>query len=206
MLQLKKTVEGQFRRHQYVSHEKYIRCCNNFWRVNNNHKGVFTSMFKKIVEQVLAVHSYDTKLFVARFDLHQSNATKSSKHVSEFLRNLKNGLADSHDLTHFGYAWCREESDIIKQHYHLALFFEGHKIRSPHNLLKVVRELWLVVGGSSVHCCNYHNVHIIDEDGLGDIVFHLSYLAKVAGKMSLPSQFKAFSASRLKPKPNKLAS
>lgn len=205
MSDLDSPVRAESRRHQYVTNAEYFRYEGRYWRINNRYQGVFTPMLKRIIEQIVVLFSYDTKLFVARFDLHQSEATSSSKHVSEFLQRLKAELADSHCLKYLGYAWCREESDTIKQHYHLALLLEGHKIRSPHNLYAIVKDLWLAAGGISVHRGNYHNIHRHDEEGLGDIVYHLSYLAKKSGKVSLPSQFKAFSASRLKLKANKLS-
>lgn len=203
MSDLDSTVIAESRRHQYVTNAEYFSYKGRHWRINNRYQGVFTPMLKRIIEQIVVMFSYDTKLFVARFDLHQSSATSSSKHVSEFLLRLKAELSGSHILKYLGYAWCREESDCIKQHYHLALMLEGHKIRSPHNLHEIVRALWLASGGSSVHRGNYHNIHRDDEEGLGDIIYHLSYLAKKAGKVSLPSQFKAFSASRYKLKPSK---
>lgn len=206
MSDLDSTVIAESRRHQYVTNAEYFSYEGRYWRINNRYQGVFTPMLKRIIEQIVVMFSHDTKLFVARFDLHQSNATSSSKHVSELLKSLKAELADSHGLKYMGYAWCREESDTIKQHYHLALLLEGHKIRSPHNLHATVRDLWLSAGGSSVHRGNYHNIHRDNEEGLGDIIYHLSYLAKKAGKVSLPSQFKAFSASRLKPKQIKMVS
>lgn len=196
----------QYRKHQYTTDGEYFKYSGRHWRINNRHGGVFTSMLKRIFEQIFVMFSYDSKLFVARFDLHQNHASSSSKHISDFFQRLKSELNESHDLKYFGYAWCREESATIKQHYHIALLLEGHKIRSPHKLLNIIKNLWIQSGGSSVYRANYHNLHRDDECGIADVIFHLSYLAKVTGKSVLPSNFKAFSSSRLKSKEIKMVS
>ena len=199
-------VSVEYRKCQYATDGEYFKYSGRQWRINNKHSGVFTKMLKRIFEQIFVMFSYDTKLFVARFDLHQSVAiSSSSRHLSEFLQSLKSELRVSHGLKYFGYVWCREESETIKQHYHLALLLEGHKIRSPHNLLSIMQRLWVQSGGSSVYRANYHNLHREDYESIADVIFHLSYLAKVEGKTTLSPNFKAFSASRLKLKQSKIA-
>lgn len=151
---------------------------------------------------MLAVLSYDTKLFVCRFDLRQTHATDDSSHVSTFIEALKARLKREYGFRHIGYAWCREKVSSQTQHYHLALMLEGHKIRTTYGMEKFVTEEWIKAGGSSIHRCNYHNVTLKSEN-LMDAVQHLSYLAKVEGKEGIPSQYKAFSSSRLKPRAKK---
>jgi hypothetical protein len=191
--------DAKYRKHKYVTKKPYFRYQDEVWSINIRHGGIYTKDLKAIIDQVLAMLSYDTKVFVCRFDLHQTHATDNSSHLTKFLKELKTTLTKEFRFHQIGYAWCREKASAQAQHYHLALMLEGHLIRSTYRMEKFVLAEWIKAGGSSIHRCNYHNVTLKSEN-LMDVVEHLSYLAKVEGKTGLPSRFKAFCPSHLKPR------
>ncbi|RTR34745.1 YagK/YfjJ domain-containing protein [Shewanella atlantica] len=191
-----------YRKNKYVTKIPYFTYRDEVWQINTRHGGIYTKMLKAIIDQMLAMLSYDTKLFVCRFDLHQIHGTVDSSHLSTFIQALKARLTREYGFRHIGYAWCREKASAQAQHYHLALMLEGHKIRTTYRMAKLVLAEWIKAGGSSIHRCNYHNV-TLQSESLMDAVLHLSYLAKVEGKSGIPSRYKAFSPSRLKARTQK---
>jgi len=191
--------DAKYRKHKYVTKNSYFKYRGQVWPINVRHGGIYTKDLKAIIDQMLAMLSYDTKLFVCRFDLHQTHATDDSSHLTKFLKELKATLTKEFGFSHIGYAWCREKASAQAQHYHLAMMLEGHLIRSTYRMVKFVRAEWIKAGGSSTHRCNYHNV-TLQSERLMDAVEHLSYLAKVEGKAGLDSRFKAFCPSHLKPR------
>ncbi len=191
--------DAKYRKHKYVTKNSYFRYRGQVWPINIRHGGIYTKDLKAIIDQMLALLSYDTKLFVCRFDLHQTHATDDSSHLSKFLQALKDTLTKEFRFSQIGYVWCREKVSSQAQHYHLAMLLEGHKIRATYRIEKFVLAAWIKAGGSTIHRCNYHNVTLQSEK-LMDAVEHLSYLAKVEGKAGLDSRYKAFSSSRLKPR------
>jgi hypothetical protein len=193
---------AEYRINKYVTKMPYFRYRDEAWPINVRHGGIYTEDLKAIINQMMAMLSYDTKLFVCRFDLRQRHATDDSSHLSTFIEALKARLKREYGFRHIGHAWCREKVSSQAQHYHLALMLEGHKIRTTYGMGKFVTEEWIKAGGSTIHRANYHNVTLKSEN-LMDAVQHLSYLAKVEGKEGIPSQYKAFSPSRLKPRAKK---
>lgn len=190
--------DAKYRKHKYVTKKPYFKYRGQVWPINIRHGGIYTDDLKAMIDQLLAMLSYDVKVFVCRFDLHQKHATDDSSHLSSFMLALKGTLKKEFRFRQIGYAWCREKVSSQAQHYHLVLMLEGHLIRSTYRMAKFVKAEWIKAGGSSIHRCNYHNV-TLQSERLMDAVEHLSYLAKVEGKVGLESKYKAFSSSRLKP-------
>ncbi len=189
----------KYRKHKYVTKSSYFKYRGQIWSINAGHGGIYTKDLKAIIDQVMAMFSYDAKVFLCRFDLHQTHATDNSSHLSTFIEALKARLTRKFAFHHIGYAWCREKVSAQAQHYHLAMMLEGHQIQDTYVMEKFVKEEWIKAGGSSIHRCNYHNVTLQSEN-LMDAVEHFSYLAKVEGKTGLPSRFKSFCPSHLKPR------
>ena len=73
---------------KHISYCQVITHSGETWIVNSKGSGLYTHFLKKMLDQVSAMFSYHNKLFLLRFDLHQPEATPTSKHLTEFLKSL----------------------------------------------------------------------------------------------------------------------
>jgi|GEM_PF-5552866 len=98
--------DAEYRKNKYVTKKPYFRYRGEVWSFNIRHGGIDTKMLKAILDQTLAMLSYDTKVFVCRYDLHQKYATDDSSHLGKFLQALKDTLTREYRFRQIGYVWC----------------------------------------------------------------------------------------------------
>ena len=106
----------------------------------------------------------------------------------------------TYQARHIGFVWARERETTKQQHYHFALWIDGNKIQHPKRLLAHIMQTWEAIDPSN-HSMPYIKkpfYFVNDNQGLGDVVYRLSYLAKTRGKGYRPEQVKDYSTSRLK--------
>jgi len=99
-----------------------------------------------------------------------------------------------------GFVWAREQEKAKKQHYHLAIFIDGVKIRHSKRLLEVITQKWDESDPRNHHKPVVKNPYyfIDNEKVFKKAIYRLSYLAKTRGKGYRPAQSKDYSTSRLK--------
>ena len=166
--------------------------------INAKKSGIYPQQLHAIIDQLDVCVAMWRRVFVLRIDLHQSHYTETSSMITRFRKNLSRRLERQYGITEIGYTWVREQEKAKHQHYHLAFFLDGDKIRHPATLNKIISDTWQKLKTSNtvhhpVHCYYYIN----DEQAKAQVVYRLSYLAKARGKGYRTAQAKDYSTSRL---------
>ncbi len=153
-----------------------------------------------MLSQIEAMLSHHNKVFLLRFDLHQTEYTKTSQHVSKFFKLYCESLKKKYNLKRVGFAWAREQEKAEQQHYHCFILVDGNKVKAPHKLTETAKWYWeMLYDGSlcwpEVRC--FHRLTRNNKETLEVAIYHISYLAKGRGKGYKPAQAKNFGASRI---------
>ncbi len=185
----------------YISHSQIVEFMGQCFEVNAAGSGLYTQPLKRMLGQIEAMLSYHNKVFLLRFDLHQTEYTNTSADVSMFFKRYLQSIKKSYNLQRVGFAWAREQERAKSQHYHCFVLVDGNKVRAPHKLTEAVRWYWEVLHDGTIHwpesrCC--YQLTRNDWDTLQAAIYHISYLAKGRGKGYKPDQSKNFGGSRLK--------
>ena len=186
-----KTLEGEF------SYD------GSSYKINNNHgkSGLYVEILESIIDQFHIALINWKRVLVVRFELHQPDTTRDSKQVANFLKRLKTRLKREYGFDQIGHTWARENHDkALPQHYHCALFLDGHRVRHPSRINEFIRYAWLYpIGDCSMGKIERAYYFVNDENVAKKAIYRLSYLAKTRGKGMRENQAKDFQCSRLKP-------
>lgn len=170
------------------------------YEVNVTGSGVYREIMRSIIEQLetgLAIHG---RLMVVRFDLHSDGFQAGNEEIIAFRKRIMTWIERTYKTGSIGFVWVRERETTKQQHYHFALWIDGNKIQHPKKLLAHIMKKWEEIDPSS-HSMPYIKkpfYFIENSEGLGDVVYRLSYMAKTRGKGYRPEQVKDYSHSRLK--------
>lgn len=169
------------------------------YRVNPEKSGLYVETMKSIIDQFELAASLWRRVFVLRFDLHQSFYTDDNKLVSKFINRLSMKLKREYSFNKIGFCWAREQERAKAQHYHCVLFLDGRKIRHSSRVRTFIKESWeSPVGGFHVPHIS-RPFYIGKREEIADkVIYRISYLAKVRGKGYRPPQTKDFQCSRLR--------
>ncbi|MEY8201372.1 MAG: inovirus-type Gp2 protein [Colwellia sp.] len=187
----------------HISHCQVISHGGETWFVNAKGSGLFTHTLKQMLDQINAMFSYHNKLFLLRFDLHQLEATPTSKHVSKFLKGILDKIKRSYKLKRSVHAWAREIESAEQQHYHCFIVLDGNKVQGPGLITSLIRQDWKFYCDGSIHWPSkrcYYQISRNDRALTQEAIYHVSYLAKSRGKGFKPPQSKNFGVSQLEPK------
>jgi len=189
---------------KYSTTSQYLTVNNEIWSINAgfSKKGeplaIYTKQLKAIINQLNVMTRLYSKVFVVRFDLHLKEYTKSNEQISRFSKLLLSRLKSKFKLNAIGYAWCREQGNAKQQHYHMAIFLEGRKLRGTFSLFPIIQDTWWFVKGGHMVKVNYRMVFRGDFESRQEVIYHLSYLAKMNTKGNRAIQTKDYACSRLK--------
>lgn len=143
---------------------------------------------------------YSKVLFI-RLDFKVFEYSKDNSQMVKFIKNLKKKLLRSYGIKNVGYIWCREQERAKKQHYHLCLFLNGHKIRVPFKLIRWIEEYHerrdLPKPYTPKNC--YTMITRRDATSRDLAFFRASYLAKPRGKGYAGQSYRNYSSSQFKP-------
>ena len=161
--------------------------------------GVYVEIIQRFVEQLDIAISIHKRLLVHRVDLHTTYYSPNNKIISRFMNRVKQWIGRNYGIDNIGYLWVREQERAKHQHYHLVLLLDGDKIRHPKRLNELIKEKWLPHGHMPViprpyYFINKHN----HQEKRGDVIYRVSYLAKIRGKGYRDPQAKDYQASRLR--------
>ena len=163
--------------------------------------GIYKEMMQRIVEQLSIAMALHKRLFVVRFDLHSHafDPGFNNERVSLFRKAIIQWIERNYSTKGVGFVWAREQERSKHQHYHLALFIDGDKVRHSKKILEAIKEKWELGDPDNHMPVIPKPYHFIDNDeAFADAVYRLSYLAKERGKGYRPDQAKDYSTSRLK--------
>ena len=192
MSKRKRALKAVFRKHYFFN--------DNLWRVNARKSGIYTEMFKPMMEQLFTMRQHHNKLLVVRFDLHQSHATENSDHVSRFMDKLKKRVIRKYKLCRVGYIWVREQEKSKHQHYHLVLMIDGNKEQFPDDILKIAEQIWHDQNMGYTFSIPPNPYYYFKRNDIGKlkmVIWRISYLAKGRGKGYRLPQVKDYSTSRI---------
>lgn len=184
----------------------------NWWYVNAKTSGINASLMGAILNQLLAIQSYHSKVIVIRIDLRLASGvdecereayTEGNKLVTIFNRRFHKWLRRQYGFKRIGFFWCREHEKAKSQHYHYALMLDGSKVGYPKRINEKAISIWGNLSGSCyIPKTPFYTIQRDDDESRQSAIWRLSYLAKKRGKGYKKAQTKNYGASRIKPKPN----
>ena len=190
-----KTKRKQGKRYGHVTHQPVYCYQGKDYPINTKvASGCYTQPLREIIQRIVeAVARYRRVLFV-RLDLSMGEEAATSERLSAFLK-LASRYVRREYQTRLEYVWCRELETAKHQHYHLALFIDGDKLRHPARLYEELAEIWQRKGGRlSIPENGYL---MTDDHNITEVVKRVSYLTKERGKGYRPNGARDFGYSRL---------
>jgi len=161
--------------------------------------GCYLAILKPIKQQLDAMLSHYSKVLMVRLDLHVCEYSGDNKKISYLMKKLKKSLNQKYGMKHVGYSWVRELETSDRQHYHLALLLNGHKIRYPQKIIKWIEQFWQNRGEpkpfTPKNC--YTMIYWGDHESYKKAFFRMSYFAKERGKGHKDLAANNYSTSRL---------
>jgi hypothetical protein len=181
----------------YISHSKVITIGETY-TIYSKGSGYYTNIMKSIIGQVDSFLSHHSKVHILHFDLRQYENTLNNNRMTVFKRRLFKRLRSKYHFLRIGYIWCREQETSDYPHYHYALLLDGHKIQHPKNIWPLVKSVWETMDGSPYLPKNcYYNINRGNHKEIQEVIYRLSYFAKVKGKDKAEASTNNFSTSRI---------
>ena len=169
-------------------------------KINSSEQlGVYPLIIEKFVIELDKMIARYKRVFVLRFDLHLRQYCDDNKQITTFIKAQVQRIKRKYKTKYVGYVWVREVERSKIQHYHCAFFIDGDKIRNSFALNQQIKAKWYKNGHRSVvpkpyYFLDKHNM----KEAREEVIYRLSYLAKVRGKGYRSAQAKDYSTSRLK--------
>jgi len=162
--------------------------------------GLYAPILHKIIGQYQIALEKWRRVFVLRVELHLSHETDNNRVVSLFMKRLNKQLKQKYGFKDIGYAWAREYHGKGKgQHYHLALFLDGNRVRHSAKINEIIKASWeRPLGGYHLGYIKRPFYFVTNEEIEQRAIYRLSYLAKTRGKGERPPQTKDYQCSRMK--------
>ena len=135
-------------------------------------------ILNKIFTLTEAMLSHYQRVFVVRIDLHMKEYSADNKILSDFLRVHNKKLAKEYGCI-VGQLAVREQGTSDQQHYHLALFLNGGKIKHSGKLVRELTKLWKAhCGGFVPFKTSAYMMLRGDKASIDPAIYRLSYLTK----------------------------
>ena len=167
-------------------------------------EGFYTKILYQSIQQVESMLSHHQRVFLYRFDLHCKSYSHSNTVLSKFISKLKYWVMTNYGTLRLGYIWVREHNPPTPaQHYHLAIMIDGSKVDTPYLISRKIGALW--TGKSYFPASAYYRMKRNNYQSIQDAIYRISYLAKVATKSAKKKTTNAYSCSRIKLHPTKIA-
>lgn len=166
-------------------------------------QGCYVEILEKMHEQLQAMQSHHSKVLVMLAIFHVNDYTETNELFSRFMRKLVKILKNGYGFKRVGYLWVREHGQGEAQHYHLALFLDGNKVRRSNEVFDMCVNIW--EGWNQPRPAfpskrSYYMLKRNDDKIYREAFYHLSYLSKTRTKEYRPKSTNDYSTSRLKPK------
>jgi hypothetical protein len=161
-------------------------------------KGLNQRVLNQLTSLIEKSLSHYSKVSILRIDLHPNNFTQDNKVISTFITKQVKRLEQEY-YCKVSYFFAREQNTSDKQHYHLALFFSGHKVNNAYKIEQTIKDEWLVHCGGTVHFVKKPLLTIErgNKKSIDPAIYRLSYLTKHYSKENNGTA-QSYSYSRLK--------
>lgn len=165
------------------------------YKSNSGHDEKAINQLCTLIEKTLSYYSVQS---IIRIDLHPDKYSDNNKVISTFLVKEIKKFKKMYDCR-VCYFFAREQSTSDKQHYHLALFFSGHKVKSAYAIEQRIKGEWKAHCNGSTHFVEkpLYLVKRGDKDSLNPAIYRLSYLTKKHTKEN-NDKAKSYGSSRIR--------
>jgi len=183
--------------------DKTIKIGDQEYRINTDKskgQGCFVEILRATESNLTAMLSYHCKVLVVQFVVHCYEYEPKNHGVSDLMRVVKKRLSSKYRRCRVAGGWVRETGKSGIQHYHVALFIDGNKVRWNSGIQDLINEILDTRNYPRSSFSPSHMVHRDDEDGLRKAFYHLSYLAKTRSKWARLPSTNDYSFSRIRPK------
>jgi hypothetical protein len=173
------------------------------YRINTNKsrgQGCFVEILHAIESNLTAMLSYHCKVFVVQFVIHCHDYERTNRGMSNLMRVFKKRLLRRYGFLRMSGGWVRETGHSGIQHYHVALFLDGNKVRWILGVKDLITEIMTVRGYPCPSFVKSHMIHRGQQQSIREAFYHLSYLAKIRSKSERAPATNDYSFSRLKSK------
>lgn len=158
----------------------------------------FTYM-EKIVSAMENGRSAYSKLTFLCFTLHCSQYSDDNTVLTEALPRLKEQLDNYYQPNVWvNHLWCREQDKASAQHYHLVIILNGQKASKGHRTFSELAKIWCELGQAKVTLNQTHHLKRADDKTYRQIIYHLSYMAKMRSKRDVTKGCRDFVVGRIK--------
>lgn len=180
------------------SNSELIPFKDHSYLVYKTDKGLNKKAFDRLMTLIEIKLSYYSRAAVFRIDLSPPSFTPDNKIITSFLAKQVKTFEKKYNCL-VSYYFTREQNTSDKQHYHLALFFSGHQVNSPHNISQEIQKNWIAHSQGSIHFVekSFYMVERGNKLSLEQAIYRLSYLVKNRTKEN-NVQIKSYGSSRLK--------
>ncbi|EFO3785335.1 YagK/YfjJ domain-containing protein [Escherichia coli] len=194
------------------------------YQINTTEKsGVRLDILRPIVEELDAMLSSYSRVFLSRFDLRLPDGTaveESNKWVRQLFKKLRERLKSktkrpegvTSPINEFAFSWVRERHEVEKDHYHCWIALPHRQINRlggrSYGVGSAIIDIWCQLTGGEhtlVHLAKkkaeYPNHYVIERgqpETLEGPIYWLSYLAKVRGKYQTGKYDRVHSTSQLR--------
>lgn len=167
-----------------------------------NHYHYYREILERLHKEIMAMLSHHSKLLAFRIDLHLHDYSADSLLMSKMIKKLKKKLRVKYKVQNIGHIWAREQNEAHQQHYHLALWLDGNKVRHPANIIKIIEQIWQGWDQPQPYTPKdcYYLIERQNKVILKSFYKRASYLAKAKDKGKRAKTANDFSCSRVKPK------
>lgn len=149
-----------------------------------DNRGCYLEVLAALKQQMDAMLSHYARVLFVRLDIRQHEYSGDNAVMSDFCRKMKKRLGRKYKTSRIAYLWVRELEKAKKQHYHLILMLDGHKVRYPSKVIQVAEEI--AAGWDWPRPYTPKNCYYLLERGKPEIYAKAfergSYLAKERGK------------------------
>lgn len=167
------------------------------WPVNGECR---PDILKTLIGQLESVLSHHSKVFVIRFDIRLYDYTPDNNLMTTFNRHFHRWIKRQYNTNRIGFGWVREQERAKQQHYHYAIFLDGHKTNQHWEITNRARTIWDNLNGSLWVPDNpTYMLNRTDTLETQKAIYRISYLAKYRGKgmRYRPIQTKDYGTSRV---------
>jgi hypothetical protein len=167
-------------------------------KIQQGKQGAYVEILNKMIEQLDCSIKIHKRVLVHRFDLHPNYYSDDNKVLSRFINRIKQEIFRKYGILNIGHGWAREQERSKKQHYHLVIFLDGNKIRHPKKLNTLIKAKWAAYGHMPVISKPYKYIDKYNlKEARREVIYRISYLAKVRGKGYRDPQAKDYGSSKL---------
>lgn len=158
---------------------------------------------KNMARELHAMGIKHNKLYVEFFDLHLPNRgfTSNNKAISLFISQLKKALKRIYAFVRIAFSWTREqEKPTPQQHYHVVIILNGSLVRGSKTINSIIDKLWKKIAGGTVYYPpkNVYNLRRGVYKGFADVVYRMSYHAKIRPVYMKPAKTHRYGTSRVR--------